>query len=489
MSSPVRTEAPALAAAPAVRVPAAVRLGYGVGNVAYSLPYQAVATFFLFFATVILRYPAKWAGLGIAISLAWDAVADPLAGHLSDGTRSRLFGRRHAYLLFGGLAVAALTWLLWSVPPGRSPFALVLGLLLLLRTALTAYYVPYLALGGELSGGYDERAAIQGVRAAFYLLGMILAIAGGTIVFFRATPAFPRGQFNPDAYPRMARAFAVVAGVAAVVGFLATRRHAAVAAEARSPKEAAGSLPEKFAAALRNRDLRCLLLMIFVLEAGFQFGVAIGIHVNTYTYGLSGPVIGLMALTILASSIASQPFWVAFTRRFEKRTALILALGLGVVGFAAPAWVLVWWKLFALDPVRIPWILTPFNLVAGFANGAYMSIPNAMVVDAADAEQLRSGRRDEGLYFGTYTFAYKLGVSIALVAGGLALSAIGFSPHLAAQSESTRFQLAMVPTYMLLLSGMGALFFVSRYSITREKWEATRRELDRRAAGAVDGRR
>src|SRR5262252_5915128 len=195
MSSPVRTEAPVSPPAP-VRVPPAVRLGYGIGNVAYSLPYQAVATFFLFFATVILRYPAKWAGIGIAISLVWDAVADPLAGHISDRTQSRVFGRRHGYLLFGGLAVAVLTWLLWSVSPGRTAFPLVIGLLLLLRTALTAYYVPYLALGGELSGAYDERAAIQGVRAAFYLLGMILEIAGGTIVFFRSTPEFPRGQFN-----------------------------------------------------------------------------------------------------------------------------------------------------------------------------------------------------------------------------------------------------------------------------------------------------
>src|SRR5262249_41802277 len=158
------------------------------------------------------------------------------------------------------------------VPPGRSPFLLVILLLLLLRTALTVYYVPYLALGGELSSAYDERAAIQGVRAAFYLLGMILAIAGATIVFFRSTPAFPRGQFNPAAYPRMAAAFAVVAAIAALVSFASTSKSASPGERARPAREATGTLSENFVAAVRNRDLRCLLLMIFVLEAGFQFG-------------------------------------------------------------------------------------------------------------------------------------------------------------------------------------------------------------------------
>src|SRR6202008_2493246 len=102
--------------------------------------------------------------------------------------------------------------------------ALVFGWLILLRTALAIFVIPYLALGGELSADYDERSAIQGVRAAFYLTGMILAIAGATLVFFRSTPDYPRGQLNPAAYPRMAVAFAAVVLLAAAVSVLGTRR-------------------------------------------------------------------------------------------------------------------------------------------------------------------------------------------------------------------------------------------------------------------------
>lgn len=473
------------------RVPALARLGYGVGNIAYSLPYQAVATFFMFFATEILGVPPALAGIAAAVSLVWDAVADPLVGFLSDNTESRRFGRRHGYLLIGGAATAVFTVLLWTVSSEiRFGYrvALLFLFLILLRTALGIYVIPYLALGGELSTDYDERSAIQGVRAAFYLAGMILAIAGATLVFFRSTPEFPRGQLNPAAYPKMALAFAVLTILSAALCYLATRRFIPTlprrTAQMRDRRLSLKNLFSDFADALRNRELLMLVLMIFIIEAGFQFGIAIGIHVNTYTYGLSGPQIGLLALIVLGTSVLSQPLWVAFTKRFEKRTALVVGLVIGFVGFIGAPWTHVWWKLFPLEPPAILGTLAVFMVVAGIGNGAFMSIPNSMIADAADLEELRTGKRDEGLYFGTYIFAYKLGVMVSLLISGFALAAIGFRPGLAAQSEEVKFNLAMVPTYLLLATGPFALLFILRYRITRERWRQTQEALKKKRMAA-----
>ena len=477
------------------RIPAIRKLSYGFGNVAYSLPYQATATFFMYFATEILRVPPALAGAAGALSAVWDALTDPLVGYLSDNTESPRLGRRHPYLLTGGLLIACLTCLFWSIPPSASPavrIGSVFVLLFGLKTALAVFFVPYLALGAELSSDYDQRSSIQGVRAAFYLAGMILAIAGATLVFFRSTPAFPRGQSNPAAYPRLGVAFSVLALLATAVCFLATRRYIAALprrTEAmRRERLSPAHLYRNFAGALRNRDLRLLVLMIFVLEAGFQFGINIGIHVNTYTYGLPGPMIGLLALTVLGTSVLSQPFWIAFTKRFEKRTALVAGLAIGFVGFIGAPWTHVWWKLFSIDSPRLPWTLGAFMVLAGLGNGAFMSVPNSMIADAADLEELRTGKRDEGLYFGTYTLAYKAGTSISWMLSGAALGWIGFRPGSPAQSEATKFLLAMVPTYLLLATAPFALFFVLRYGITRERWRQVRAALEeRRRAGSPAG--
>jgi glycoside/pentoside/hexuronide:cation symporter, GPH family len=495
MPSPPRDADPGAAepADPPARIPALRKVGYGVGNVAYSLPYQASASFFLYFATEILKIPPALAGGAGLLSAVWDAITDPLVGYLSDNTEGRL-GRRHPYLLGGGLSIAVLTFFFWTIPPGASlvvRIALLFGLLLLLKTALAAYYIPYLALGGELSRDYDQRSSIQGVRAVFYLAGMITALVGGPVIFFRSTPSYPKGQLNPAAYPRMAAAFAVLAAATALISFFATRRYIAIlpqrTAEMRARKASAAHVMRDFFEALKNRELLMLVLMIFVLEAGFQFGINIGFHVNTYTYGLSGPMIGLLGLIVLGTSVISQPFWVWFTKRFEKKTALVAGILIGFVGFIGAPWTHVWWKLFPIQAPTLPLTLGLFMVAAGLGNGAFMSIPNSMIADAADVEELRTGKRDEGLYFGTYTLAYKAGTAVSWALAGIALSWIGFTQGSTVQSEDVRFRLAMTPSYLLLATAPFALFFILRYGITRERWRQIHEALELKRAAKSSG--
>jgi GPH family glycoside/pentoside/hexuronide:cation symporter len=189
-------------------------------------------------------------------------------------------------------------------------------------------------------------------------------------------------------------------------------------------------------------------------------------------------MIGVLGLVVLGTSVLSQPFWVAFTKRFEKKTALVAGLAIGFLGFIGAPWTHVWWKLFPIQAPTFPFTLGFFFVLAGIGNGAFMSIPNSMIADAADVEELRTGKRDEGLYFGTYTLAYKAGTAVSWALSGVALSAIGFVPGSTVQTDKVKFALGMVPTYLLLATAPFALYFILRYNITRERWRETRAALD-----------
>lgn len=105
---------------------------------------------------------------------------------------------------------------LWSISPETGTMMkiiLLLGAVLFTKTMNTFYGAPYYALGGAISRDYNTRAALQGWRAAFHVIGMILALVGTQILIFRSTPEFARGQLNPAAYPKIGIAVAVVTPV------------------------------------------------------------------------------------------------------------------------------------------------------------------------------------------------------------------------------------------------------------------------------------
>ena len=276
------------------RLPVSRKLGYGIGCIAYSLPYQITASALLFYMTAVLDIPVLWAGAIVAASALWDAMIDPLFGYLSDNTESRRFGRRHQYLLAGGVLICLFSYYLWSIDPNASSvFKIVLLCVLVfaLKTALTIFVIPYNALGGELSTDYDERSSIQSYRALFYIIGMIVALVGSNVVFFRSTPTYPKGQLNPAAYPAMGLTFGIIALIIAVLCYFATRRYIPVLPQRSDAMKRKGlswrHAYEDLRGALTNKDFRALTLMIFILEAGFQLGIVIGYHVNTYTYNLT----------------------------------------------------------------------------------------------------------------------------------------------------------------------------------------------------------
>lgn len=90
-------------------------LVYAQGDCAISLVMNGIFGFAMLYYTNALGLNPAWAGIAMSLSVVWEAVSEPLMGHISDITRSR-WGRRHAYMLVGGLLMAACSYFIWDVP-------------------------------------------------------------------------------------------------------------------------------------------------------------------------------------------------------------------------------------------------------------------------------------------------------------------------------------------------------------------------------------
>jgi GPH family glycoside/pentoside/hexuronide:cation symporter len=108
---------------------------------------------------------------------------------------------------------------------------------------------------------------------------------------------------------------------------------------------------------------------------------------------------------------------------------------------------------------------------------AYL-VPWAMIPDVIDLDELVTGKRREGIFYGAMVLLQKFALAGALLGVGLALEMAGFIPPqgdkpVLDQPEAVlqvlRFLMAVVPMILLII-GIG---LVSFYPITKEKHEET----------------
>lgn len=446
--------------------------GFGFGNIGFGLTTQIISAYLVFYATVILGMSGASIGFLVSLGIIWDALSDPIMGYLSDLTRNERFGRRHLYLLIGGIGATIINLALWFIPASFNnvvKWILMIILVLLVKTFLTIYITPYTALAAEISDDYTERTRIQAVKTTFFLLGLFLATAFGMLVFFKSTPAFPIGQLNPAGYHNMAIFASIIMLVSMFSAYFSTNK-LIPQLNARVISDATLNIKSFFVEignSFKNIDFRAVVLGYLFTNIASALISTLGLHVYTYTFGLNNTGIAAIVGSQLLLSIASQPFWIKYTDRNEKKTGIKLGLKLAVVATAYFV-VCVMFKDYVQGNVIY---LLPFGIIAGFGTGGLFTLPQAMVADTVDAQVLVTGARQEGVFYGTLTLCYKLSQSVAIFLLGFALDFLKFDSKLDVQLNSTVIGLALLLAVGALVSFFFAYLSYRPYSLTRSRMD------------------
>lgn len=466
-------------------IPLVDKIGYGLGNLGVGIAMQVIGAYFVFFATAILGIPGSLAGLAVGISVFWDAVTDPLMGYLSDQTRTRKLGRRHPYLIAGSLGIAATVYLIWIIQPGwqtGAKFALMFIILIIFKSAMTVYITPYTALGAELSTDYNERTQIQGIKTIFFLSGLALVSVAGMYFFFQPSADFPVGQLNPRSYRNIGLAAAILTVASAGICFGLTAKYiprlrlSMPAADSR-PRHA---LLKSIQDTVKNRPFRATAFSYLFNNLASALLSSIGLHVFTYTFHLSSQQIALVVGLQFLISIISQPMWAAVSRRMDKKPALHLGLAFASAG----SLVFILLVLFRHQLQANPYAFIPFSLLTGVGTGALFTLPLSMVADTIDFDELRSGQRAEGLYYGSLTLYYKASQAIAIFLIGILLDLIRFDASLPVQSDITTLSLGLVLAVGSLLSFGLSYLSLRGYDLDEAKVQAIQARIGVKKAGA-----
>ncbi|UCE85979.1 MAG: MFS transporter [Deltaproteobacteria bacterium] len=442
----------------AERVPLRIVLAYGPPIFGLSALLFFVQFFFLKFATDVLLLAPATVGVIFALGRAWDAVSDPIAGTWSDRTRTRL-GRRRPWML-AAIPVLGLTFaMIWIPPAALHGTALTVWIgvgLFAFYTAFTAYVIPHLSLGAELSTDHHDRSRIFGARHAAFTLGIMLAFGGMQFV-----------ENSPD--PRAAAAsLALVAIVVLSAVLLIPASLIAERAEyqGRGAQSSFGAMGD----VLRNPHARILLFVVFIEMSGSGVLGILSPYLTVYI--LKRPdLIGPLPAIFVVFSVISIPFWVRASRRFGKRNVWRFAMVGTALSFGSCFFV-------GEGDVVLICVLLVF---AGLSSGCGGAVGPSMLADVIDYDEYVSGERKEGAYSAAQGFAIKAAHALIILLTGVLLQVSGFEPNVEqgrAAELAIRGLFAGAPFAMFSLA---AVVF-GRFLLDHREHGRIRAELDARRA-------
>ncbi|MBE9100260.1 MFS transporter [Vacuolonema iberomarrocanum] len=452
------------------RLPLGTQFAYGIGIFSVVMPDVIMAIFFLYFLTDIVGLRPALAGTVILIGRLWDAVNDLLVGWLSDRTRS-IWGRRYPWLVMSVLPLAIFLGLLWWVPPTNHQiflFAYYCLIVMLYDLALTAVGLPYYALAAELTQDYRDRTRLISFQSFFRTGGIILVMLLAQIIFARVSN--PQQQYW--ALALLCGAMVILAVGLCVSG---TYRQYQVV---RQPSSQSIKMPIEFWPQIK----RVVSDAIFWRVAGIYLGswLSIQIQASVVPYFVIlylGQTETAVTTTILLAQVAGLLMvmvWGALGQRLDKHHLYLVAI---------PLWVIAQVLTLLLQPGQIG-LFCALMILAGSGAAAAYIVPWAMLPDVIDHQDLQSGQRSEGMYYGIMVWLQKLGVAIALFVIGIGLDWAGFVsaadgtnlPQPPAAILTIRGIMGLVPAVLLI----GSLLLAYRYPITRQIHTETQLILNQR---------
>ncbi len=473
-------------------LPMTSKLGFGVGQLAEGVKAAIFNSFVLFFYNQILGVPATLTALVLGIATFFDAVTDPVAGYLSDRTRSR-FGRRHPWLMVSAIPLGASLVMLFCPPSGMSSTFYVVWLLaasLSLHLFITMYHIPHLALGAEMATDYTDRTRVFTYGILFTVLGgwgfYFLAMS----VFFPSPPQYSHGLYNPAGYLplSMAACALVIAGIGLCVWGTWKEIPHLHARQLFSSVPSAYSLSEMLREMLglfRNPSFRALFFgsLLLTLLAGVKstFSIYVGIHF----WELSSEKLRWFALMVVAGLPVAFVLAPALTCLIDKRRSLFLALFITVIleSLLISLRLFTDWLPANNDPKLFAMILACF-FVGGIVGPITWINILSMLADVADEQEWRTGKRQEGAIFSVRSFSLKASGALGGVLAGVALDMISFptKAKMGEVSGNIIFKLGLLegPVYGGMLF-LGLLLFFG-YRLDRAKVEKIKTDLRARQA-------
>jgi Na+/melibiose symporter-like transporter len=210
---------------------------------------------------------------------------------------------------------------------------------------------------------------------------------------------------------------------------------------------------------------------------------------SLYYWELPPRLIGYFPFFSMTSYFVAVLLVAALNQRFDKGGTMRLAVGTAIVAASVPVIA----RSFGVFPENGSPVLFPVLGCAVFLYYGSIAVLTTSVYsaigDVVDEQELRTGRRDEGMFYAVRTFFAKLSNGLGHLLAGIAIDVIGFPPNAVVGQvpADVIFEMGIFEGVIAAIPALGAIYFYGRYRIDKDRHLEIIDELETRRRLAATG--
>jgi GPH family glycoside/pentoside/hexuronide:cation symporter len=396
---------------------------YMMGDLGCNMSFALKSTMALFWTQVMGL--SQWYSLLLIVVQVWDAINDPLIGSIIDADK-RVYKKRNKFLqyIFVGSIGLIIGGACCFIPVPQAPVAAKIAIFIGGYVIWDAFYtvanVPYGSLLSLISSDAGERASLSAWRSI-----------GGALGNFVPMVVFPYIIYNKDQSLNGIRVF-IIALVMGVVGFICfqvmiknteIRVDTDVKCNEDQPKFNVIKAMVNF---MKNRPAVGATLAAMGMFIGMQ-GAATAVSVTFQIYFDDARSSGLVSAFAMIPMVIFTPLASRMVKKFGKKELSTIGSICYIVGAAvlllAPLGIIP----VTEDNTKIDLIVYIIGqLICALGLGVYSTVSWAMMGDAIDYNEWKTGSREEGVVYSLHSFFRKLAQGLGPAAAVAIMGTMGY---------------------------------------------------------------
>ena len=453
--------------------------GYAMIDTAGCLVFALVTTLLQKFYTDIFHLSPLFIMIMFIIARVWDGINDPIMGRIADTVKPGKFGRYRKWVLYASPFLTLSAVLMFLKFPGIGEEGHYVATCvyatctyIFFGMAYTVLQIPYGSLASVVTTDAHERSRLSVWRSIGAALGSIPVLliasfayadrldASGNPVIGENGKVITDMQYAPVI--KGVIIMAICSFVMLIVAFLLNKER--VKTKPQLPQK--GATKKALKLLFKNRAFVAITMVSMLLLAGQMFTQSFYTYLFDDYFHANWMNLATQACTY-SPMLIFMFFLPKLTRKKGKKevtqVGMTLAAGANLVLFF----------LRGMDPSILMWIFLLMNLVSGIGLTTLVMQLWAMIADAIDDIEVKTGSRDDGTAYSVFNLFRKVGQVIAAICVNGALLGMHYKYEKGAVQTLGNLKImydlgTLIPAIMF---GIMALILFVYYPLTKKKTE------------------